>query len=217
MNKKLKYVLIFGGTILSAVAIIKIIKASKKGNSETPAGGTTDSEGTYYAPKAKNLDRNKILKAGLNNSDEVKALQRILGVTADGDFGTKETLPALQAQAGVSETTLNKVELQIAALAAKNKTKQIVTAVKSKFPLEKSVVAAVTFRGFANVFRNGEWYSTDSEGNALPSKEFKLNADIGKVKDYKTSDPNIVIIKLSKPIGENGEYSWMGVKKDWIK
>jgi hypothetical protein len=43
------------------------------------------------------------LKVGVKNNDYVKILQAALGVSVDGDFGTKETLPALQLKANKSE------------------------------------------------------------------------------------------------------------------
>lgn len=52
------------------------------------------------------LDRNKLLKVG-SKGLEVRELQRLLGINIDGDFGSKETLPALQKARGVSEISLN--------------------------------------------------------------------------------------------------------------
>lgn len=66
---------------------------SSGGSGSNPAQGAT-------------LDRNKLLKVGVKGL-EVRELQRLLGVNIDGDFGAKETLPALQNAKGVSETSLN--------------------------------------------------------------------------------------------------------------
>jgi hypothetical protein len=43
------------------------------------------------------------LKVGVKNNDYVKILQAALGVGVDGNFGTKETLPALKLKANKSE------------------------------------------------------------------------------------------------------------------
>jgi len=43
------------------------------------------------------------LKVGVKDNDYVRTLQAALGVGVDGDFGTKETLPALQLKANKSE------------------------------------------------------------------------------------------------------------------
>lgn len=51
------------------------------------------------------LNKNKILSKG-SKGLEVRELQRVLGVTIDGDFGAK-TLAALQAKKGVSSISLN--------------------------------------------------------------------------------------------------------------
>ncbi len=225
MNKKLKYGLIFIGTLAGAYAVIKLIKG--KGATASSPDEVIAPDGVGYTPKALSLDRNKVLKVGVMNSPEVKSLQRILGFSGgdvDGDFGPK-TLAALKAQAGVADTTLAKVEMQIASLAASTSAKQKVTAVKSQFPIGKSAVAAITFRASAYIFRNSDWYSTDADGNALPSKEYKASSDVGKIADYKTSDPNIVIVKVTKPFGGSStlgyqttkDYEYIGVKSTWIK
>jgi hypothetical protein len=57
------------------------------------------------------LDRNKLLKVG-SKGLEVRELQRLLGIKIDGDFGSKETLPALQKAKGVSEISLNAFALK---------------------------------------------------------------------------------------------------------
>lgn len=52
------------------------------------------------------LDRNKLLKVG-SKGLEVRELQRLLGITIDGDFGSKQTLVALQNAKGVAAISLN--------------------------------------------------------------------------------------------------------------
>jgi hypothetical protein len=73
---------------------------------------------TVSTPKTANtpvqgasLDRNKLLKVG-SKGLEVRELQRFLGIEIDGDFGTKETLPALQKEKGVSQISLNAFALK---------------------------------------------------------------------------------------------------------
>lgn len=51
------------------------------------------------------LDKNKVLAKG-SKGLEVRELQRLLGVTIDGDFGNK-TLSALQSKKGVSKISIN--------------------------------------------------------------------------------------------------------------
>ncbi|MFV8347265.1 peptidoglycan-binding domain-containing protein [Flavobacterium sp. ZB4P13] len=72
---------------------------------ETEEVAPTSGSGSKPAQGA-TLDRNKLLKVG-SKGLEVRELQRLLGVEIDGDFGAKETLPALQNAKGVSETSLN--------------------------------------------------------------------------------------------------------------
>ncbi len=215
MNKTLKYGLIFAGTCGAAYLIIKLVKGKGKdaANGAADIVPVTTGDGVTRTPRVSNLNRDKILKINLYDSAEVKALQRILGIDDDGDFGPN-TLAALQKQAGVDETTLNKVELQIAAILAKLKASQTASTVRTKFPFGKAVVAAITFRASAYVYRNAAWYPTDSEGNPLPTKEFKATADVGTVHDYSKTNPDVVIIMLKNRLDN---YSYIGVKSSWIK
>lgn len=76
-------------------------------NPEPEPAAPSSGSGSSSKPKpGATLDRNKLLKVG-SKGLEVRELQRLLGVEIDGDFGTKETLPALQNAKGVSEISLN--------------------------------------------------------------------------------------------------------------
>lgn len=95
---------------------------------------TPEVEETVSTPKNVNtpvqgasLDRNKLLKVG-SKGLEVRELQRLLGIKIDGDFGSKETLPALQKAKGVSEISLNAFALK----------KKVTTASPVKVSLPKS-------------------------------------------------------------------------------
>lgn len=67
-----------------------------------PTGGGQNTQPTQ-------LDYNKNLYKGLNNSNEVKLLQQWLGITADGDFGPV-TENALLNRKGVKQITLNQYQ-----------------------------------------------------------------------------------------------------------
>lgn len=88
---------------------------------ETPAvqvPATTPTQGAT-------LNKNLILKVG-SKGIEVRELQRLLGVSIDGIFGSKETLPALQKSKGVSQISLN-------AFIAKTPAKPVVSLPKTTF------------------------------------------------------------------------------------
>jgi hypothetical protein len=91
-------------------------------------------------------------------------------------------------------------------------------AIKKKFPKGKSVLANITFRTRANTYRNGAYYSTDSEGKALPSKEFLATAEVGKV--LEVLDNGYVVVQLSKPITEgafSNNYWYIQGPSYWFK
>jgi hypothetical protein len=93
-----------------------------------------------------------------------------------------------------------------------------INAIRKLFPKGKDVIANITFRAFATDVRNGIWYSTDSNGEPLPSKEFKATANVGKVWDV-LSDGN-VIVNVYNPISSGAfgkNYFTIKVKPTWIK
>lgn len=93
----------------------------------TPEVETVSTPKTANTPvQGATLDRNKLLKVG-SKGLEVRELQRLLGIAIDGDFGTKETLPALQKEKGVSQISLNAFALK----------KKVTTALPVKVPLPK--------------------------------------------------------------------------------
>jgi hypothetical protein len=89
--------------------------------------------------------------------------------------------------------------------------------IKRAFPIGKSVLAKVTFRGFAHRFRNGAWFNTDVNGNTLPSKEFKATSVVGKVVTVDTDGS--VIIQISPPLtNTSGEtFSQIKVRANLIR
>jgi hypothetical protein len=90
--------------------------------------------------------------------------------------------------------------------------------IKRAFPIGKSVIATITFRAFANRFRNGQWFSTDTDGNTLPSKEFKATSVVGKV--VTVTDDGFVILQVSPPLKSatsGNEFNQIKVKSNWIR
>lgn len=89
---------------------------------ETPA---VQVPATTTPVKGATLNKNLILRVG-SKGLEVRELQRLLGITIDGVFGSKETLPALQKAKGVSQISLN-------GFLAKTTTKPVATLPKTTF------------------------------------------------------------------------------------
>lgn len=97
-------------------------------------------------------------------------------------------------------------------------------AIMTKFPIGKNVMAAVAFRTPASELRNNSWLTTDTNGNTLPSREYKKTADVGSVHGYSTSVNGgiLIVLKLKTPIeGETNDgitrvYNYMVVKPTWI-
>jgi len=209
MNRTLKYSLYFGVAALSTLILVKLLRKKEEEpviDLPSPSGGVT----LNNIPKS--INRSAILVFGSKGA-EVKELQKILGVTADGIFG-KDTQAALAAKTGQTSASLNTVSRIMAEYAAKKALEAKLSGIKSTFPVGKPVTAAATFRAFAYQFRNGDWYPTDANGKSLPSKEFLKTADMGKVFGYGKADPNLIIIELPQTI-EGWRYA--GVKSTWIK
>lgn len=214
MNRTLKYALMFAGAAFGTYGLIRILKNRNQDAYEpSPQGGSGSGTGLTLDKISKSINRNLVLKLG-SRGEEVRLLQKILGVPADGIFGSGETLPALKSMAGVDQTTLSTIDGQIAAMRMKVAQQQAASAIRTNFPVGKSVTAAATIRVYANLFRNGDWFSTDADGKPMPSKEFLKTADLGKVFDYSKTYPDVVILKMTNPVGG---YQYAGVRASWIK
>lgn len=90
--------------VVIAIAVLlfgKNIKAVLMANQQPDKPANT--------PQPAQLDYNKNLYKGINNSPEVKLLQQWLGVNTDGDFGPV-TEQALKSRKGVTQTTLNQYQ-----------------------------------------------------------------------------------------------------------
>jgi hypothetical protein len=215
MNKNVKYGIYFALAALGTYGLVRVLK--KRNEPQSPyapdAAPPATSGGLQISQLSKSLDKNKTLSQG-STGLEVKEMQRQLGVTQDGIFGPL-TLQALQSKAGVSSTTLANLPSQISAVSARASAAKTDATMKSMFPIGKSVTAAVDFNGAAYINRNNDWYSTDSNGNNLPRKQFKKTADLGTVYAYPPSYPGWLIIKLSEPIDD--DYPYMGVKSTWVR
>lgn len=95
-------------------------KKKKQNETQNLLLSNSQSESTEPVPKPNpkptqgaTLDKNKLLKKG-SKGIEVRELQRLLGVSIDGDFGN-ETLTALQNKKGVSSISINAYHKKIIA------------------------------------------------------------------------------------------------------
>lgn len=108
-------VVILGGVGVAAAAAYFIFKdkdikilgsgANEETPPELPAAGNTSGSTPKATTPAPALDKGKILKKG-STGPEVKELQKLLGITADGIFGA-QTEAALKSKKGVIQITLN--------------------------------------------------------------------------------------------------------------
>lgn len=117
--------LLYGGVALAGIAgIIALVSSGGspkklgegtfeepvKPNTPTPTPSNTSGNSTSYTPPAPAapvaLNKNLVLRIG-SKGNEVKELQKLLGITADGIFGS-QTQAALISKKGVSEITLTK-------------------------------------------------------------------------------------------------------------
>ncbi len=116
--------LLYGGVALAGIAgIIALVSSGGspkklgegtfeepvKPTTPTPTPSNTSGNSTSYTPapvKPVVLNKNLILRVG-SVGNEVKELQKLLGVSTDGNFGPK-TQAALISKKGVSEITLAK-------------------------------------------------------------------------------------------------------------
>lgn len=215
ISKNVKYGLVVAGCGLLTYIIVRALKKKDEDTGEglyVDISSNTGNSKPVKVSSSTTLDKTVVLGEG-SKGDEVKALQKILGVTADGVFGPK-TLAALKAQTGSAQTSLKSIEAAIAASKAKSASIAAINNVKTNFPIGKSVIAKIKVRAYSQVNRNNDWFSTDNDGNPLPSKEFLETANVGTVADYRKSDPSIVIVKLATPI--EGK-SFAAFKSTWLK
>jgi hypothetical protein len=156
-----------GAGVVCALGLAYLYWKKKKNEQqeETPADyipeATATEKTTASTPaKATGLDRNKLLKKG-SKGQEVRELQRLLNIKVDGDFGNK-TLTALQAQKGITQTSLNQFDSkpQVAtpiATQPKAVAKKMVT---PKFGAKLMVASKTAFYTTAKKLANDTWSNT---------------------------------------------------------
>lgn len=120
------------------VAVLGFMFYRKKQQENTQEATPATETPTVQIPATKpttgaTLNKNLILRVG-SKGLEVRELQRLLGITIDGIFGSKQTLPALQKAKGVNQISLN-------AFVAKATTKPVSTLPKTTF-IKTPVVGA---------------------------------------------------------------------------
>jgi len=219
MAKKNNNLLYLG---LTAIGLGALYMATKKKDKAPPQTQATDKPATTPTPKptTKPLDYNLMLTVG-SKGPEVAALQKYLGITADGIFGSGQTLPALVKATGLQKTTLNGY---LTAIAQKNKaaaTQSQRNEVIFKYPYSKTFIAAVDFSADYYSNSSGTWKNTDKYGNSLGRIEFKKGAEVGTLHAYDEYTTPLLFINIPefrRGAQSNGkDLSIIKIKGNWIK
>lgn len=220
MAKKNKNLLYLG---LTAIGLGALYMATKKKDKAPAQNQATDKPATSTTTKpanAKPLDYNLMLTVG-SKGPEVMQLQRYLGITDDGIFGSAQTLPALVKATGLQKTSLNGY-LNIIAQKAKTASSQTQkNEVTFKYPTGKKLNAAVDFTAYYYTNSSGAWKNTDKYGDSLGFVDFKKGAEVGTVyliDEYNTPTLYVLIPEYrrgAKRYGEN--LSLVKVKGSWVQ
>jgi hypothetical protein len=97
-------------------------------------------------------------------------------------------------------------------------TRAAIEQIRKRLPKGKNVLATTTFRAFAQELRNGQWFPTDSVGNELPSKEFKVTSSVGRV--FVVLNDGMVIVQVAEALRSNlsnKDFYLIKVNPNWIK
>jgi hypothetical protein len=97
-------------------------------------------------------------------------------------------------------------------------TRAAIEQIRKRLPKGKNVLATTTFRAFAQELRNGQWFPTDSVGNQLPSKEFKVTSSVGRV--FVVLNDGMVIVQVAEALRSNlsnKDFYLIKVNPNWIR
>lgn len=212
MAQKNRALIVFGSLVVIGSIGYYLWSKSKKSEGEGSSEPTPDDKpivgkGTTEPPKPIGEKKQIELPAYINSVERVKEFQDYLdyafpkwlkGKKLNQGSGYGTFGPSTKSAWNLYGKDFERWEKSIKSQTDATQKQNQLNAIKSKFPKGKSVLANITFRAIANVFRNGGWYKTDINGNKLPSKEFLATAQLGKVVEV-LNDGNVVV-QLTTPI-----------------
>ena len=232
MAQKNKALIVLGSLVVIGSVGYYLFSKSKKGSmgegSSEPTPNDSPSPTPTPTPKIKPtpmVGKTYNVRDYLNTSDAIKKFQDWMdanhpnwvngkNLNEGSGYGThigKNTQKAWDNHSAEYVSILNQQK-------QKADERGTLNSIKRAFPIGKSVIAAITFRAFANRFRNGQWFSTDTDGNTLPSKEFKATSVVGRV--VTVTDDGFVILQVPTPLKSatsGNEFNQIKVRPNWIK
>jgi len=178
-NKNKTLYMIVGGGLL-VYGLYKLLRNQDTDNAEEQKPATDKPvQPAPSAPKTVVLDYSKVLAKG-SRGEEVKELQKKLGITSDGVFGPQTELTLFN-KTGLKQASLSQAIKVLQDKQLQQSTQYRKNEITFKYPFGKKLISAKTVNAKIYENRNGIWLSTDKYGNPLGNVTIKSGADLGTV------------------------------------
>lgn len=198
-NNTIGYII---GSAVLAFGLFKLF-GNRDTDNATEQNSSTDKPvpDTTEKPKPIVLDYSKILVKG-SRGEEVKELQKKLGITADGIFGSQTEL-TLYNKTGLKQGSLSQIIKVMQDKQLQQTTQSRKNEIALKYRFGKKLIAAKPIAAKVYENRNGIWLSTDKYGNPLGTINIKQGADLGIVFGIYDYVAPWIIVELGSTFGYN--------------